>query len=483
MPQNWREARKAQFQSHLWERLKCAETGLAIELVEDIASFEEAEQNVAETLTHSTAWQEPFQEAQVVLHQKGEMLLKRYMDVLENFEAACQSEPQETARAAKDGLSRLRDMLSPLAPRIGLTMHDEWVAVDAPLVRAPLWVRDLEPTLSIRVVCISDTHAGGKQQHRWLEQAVPDGDLLIHAGDATMYGGEDELLDLVKFLGAQPHKHKVFVAGNHDLSLHRAWYSHAIETGVWPSGPPPSKDLVTDLLACRERFQEACASAGVTYLEDEEFEVEGLTVYGSPWSAFFGNWAFNVKRGVQATQLWQKIPVACDILVTHGPPLGILDVEMRHGEHTGDGALLHAVQSVCPRAHVFGHVHEGYGACFDGATAYINASTCDSNYIPLNSPVVFDLPQNGSPARFLRPSMSWTALQVGSWLRKLELEHWADAFEASSIDGEAAMTLQSKELRMIRRSFLEADAKNSADLRDEEPIVRALLRLRSCHYT
>ena len=55
----------------------------------------------------------------------------------------------------------------------------------------------------MRIVCISDTHNCNEQV------AVPDGDLLIHSGDATITGRrrDQALQPLVRLL---PHPLKIF---------------------------------------------------------------------------------------------------------------------------------------------------------------------------------------------------------------------------------------------------------------------------------
>ena len=66
----------------------------------------------------------------------------------------------------------------------------------------------------MKIVCISDTHC----QHRQI--VIPNGDLLIHAGDFLSTGWEaDALIDFDDWLGELPHPHKVVIAGNHDRGL------------------------------------------------------------------------------------------------------------------------------------------------------------------------------------------------------------------------------------------------------------------------
>ncbi|XP_046848605.1 metallophosphoesterase domain-containing protein 1-like [Xenia sp. Carnegie-2017] len=105
----------------------------------------------------------------------------------------------------------------------------------------------------------------------------------------------------------------------------------------------------------------------------------------------FHDWAFLKKRGEDINTMWKKIPANIDILITHGPPLGRGDKTYTR-THAGCVNLLRIVQNhVKPRYHIFGHIHEGYGVSSDGTTTYINASTCNLMYRPVNKPVVFDI--------------------------------------------------------------------------------------------
>lgn len=128
-----------------------------------------------------------------------------------------------------------------------------------------------------------------------------------------------------------------------------------------------------------------------TYLEDELCEVLGLKIYGTPWQPEFGSWAFNLPRGQACLDKWNKIPAGIDILISHGPPIGHGDL-CHGGIRAGCVELLSTIQNrVKPKYHVFGHVHVGYGITSDGQVTYINASTCDRNYHPINPAIVFDL--------------------------------------------------------------------------------------------
>jgi len=205
----------------------------------------------------------------------------------------------------------------------------------------------------MRVVCLSDTHNR--------EIVVPGGDLLIHAGDLTMRGTENEIIKFNAWFGALPHKYKVLIAGNHD------W--------LFQLDPSGAEGLLDD---------------GIIYLRDSSVEIEGLKIYGSPWQPRFYEWAFNLDRGEEMAGKWRLIPDDTDILITHGPPNGILDRTV-DGDHAGCEELYKKVRAIKPRAHIFGHIHEGYGTATEGDTRFVNACNCDERYRQLNPPIVFDL--------------------------------------------------------------------------------------------
>jgi predicted phosphohydrolase len=206
----------------------------------------------------------------------------------------------------------------------------------------------------MRIVCLSDTH----NLHQRIR--VPEGDLLLHAGDATMRGTAPEIAAFFAWLSTLPHAHKVVIAGNHDFLFERE--------------PAVARALVH----------------GAVYLEDSAIEIEGLRIWGSPWQPWFYDWAFNLRRGAPLREKWDLVPEGTDVLVTHGPPHGVLD-RVDGGEQVGCADLLDALCRINPRLHLFGHIHEGYGRETREGTAFVNASICDRGYRPVNPPVVVDL--------------------------------------------------------------------------------------------
>ena len=206
----------------------------------------------------------------------------------------------------------------------------------------------------MRIVCISDTHS----LHDDVE--VPDGDVLLHAGDFTRRGALEDVAAFDAWLAHLPHPHKIVVAGNHDF--------------CFEDGP------------ARARAHLTCA----TYLEDSGVQIGEHFVWGSPWQPRFFDWAFNLDRGEALARKWALIPDHTDILVTHGPPHGRLDTTVR-GEDVGCEALAARVDVVRPALHVFGHIHEAYGVARTDATTFVNASVCTLRYAPTNAPFVIDL--------------------------------------------------------------------------------------------
>lgn len=233
--------------------------------------------------------------------------------------------------------------------------------------------------MSLRLVCVSDTHL----QHDF---PVPEGDVLIHAGDLTFRGDRPEISRAVEWLRGVKvgggFKEAVIVPGNHD----------------WMAERDPNE--------MRVRMEEA----GMTYLDHLPAEVLGLRFFGSGYTPAFFDWALNVKRGPDLARLWAQIPDDTQVLVTHGPPMGRLDVvrrpdgdpdstyygttpKVRHIEtHVGCADLRDRIRQLRDlKLHVFGHIHKpGRETGADGVT-YVNASICDQSYKAVHAPIVVDL--------------------------------------------------------------------------------------------
>jgi Icc-related predicted phosphoesterase len=199
---------------------------------------------------------------------------------------------------------------------------------------------------------ISDTHT----YHGLLK--VPEGiDMVIHSGDATNprdpYASEQEMLNFISWFGSLPIKHKVFVAGNHDLCIER--------------------NLVTKIDFMKN---------GIVYLENDYAEVEGIKIWGSPFTPTFGQgWAFNKKRSA-LHDIWKEIPDDTNIVVVHGPPKGILDLayhQLNCIEFCGDEALRKRMYLLNPKLCLFGHIHNNEDIINAGTMKLSNHDTIYSN--------------------------------------------------------------------------------------------------------
>jgi len=206
----------------------------------------------------------------------------------------------------------------------------------------------------IKIVTISDTHG----QHHKLD--IPEGDMIIHAGDSTPNGKHDDIEEFLKWYGDLNYGIKILIAGNHDWGFERE--------------PEKYKQEIMD-------------SYGITYLNDSGCKFNGLNIWGSPVQPEFCNWAFNKKRTRDSIgKHWDLIPKNTDILITHGPPALILDKCQYGGHNAGCGLLWNKIQEIKPVLHVFGHIHEGRGVVVDDKSGspitYCNSSSLDLHYRP-----------------------------------------------------------------------------------------------------
>ncbi|KAH3884570.1 metallophosphoesterase MPPED2-like [Dreissena polymorpha] len=258
------------------------------------------------------------------------------------------------------------------------------------------------PDDRVRFVCISDTHT------EWEQSGIhiPDGDILLHAGDMTMSGQKNELEIVKKYLDSLPHKHKVVIAGNHDLSFDHKFMVNRIKNNYYTFD---HKDFQMYLKKCgvrctRDLFNDI-------YLEDSMVKIYGINIYGSPWTPGSGFWGFQCCRGAQLMSKWNMVPNSTDVLLTHMPPLGYGDnIREIFQKHVGCVDLLKTVQTrVKPAYHVYGHIHEGYGMRTDGTTIFVNAAVCDEDYNAVNSPIIFDiqLPKGVTKQSFGDNQVEW----------------------------------------------------------------------------
>jgi predicted phosphodiesterase len=65
-----------------------------------------------------------------------------------------------------------------------------------------------------KILHLSDTHG----KHHLLND-LPPADIIVHSGDGTEGGTASEMLDFLEWFCNLDYRHKIFVAGNHDLCL------------------------------------------------------------------------------------------------------------------------------------------------------------------------------------------------------------------------------------------------------------------------
>jgi len=207
-------------------------------------------------------------------------------------------------------------------------------------------------------VAISDTH----NLHEQIK--IPWCDLFIHAGDCSILGSEKEMRSFAKWLNEQDAKYKIFVPGNHEFQFEKSLPL----SFAW--------------------IKEECPS--VHLLIDQMVDIEGIKIWGSPYTPFFNNWAFNEFRGDNIKRHWDLIPNNIDILITHGPPLSVLDQTLQN-ERVGCEDLFNKVQELKPKLHIFGHIHyEGSRQLHFNDVSYYNVAICDEMYVPINPITVID---------------------------------------------------------------------------------------------
>lgn len=221
-----------------------------------------------------------------------------------------------------------------------------------------------------KIVCISDTH---NLHHKLV---MPEGDILIHSGDATMRGKDHEVENFLRWLDAQPYALKIFVPGNHDFLFDKNRSTGAL-----------ASTMVKSLLS---------TYSSIVYLKDKEYHSEEfkLKFYGTPWVKGLEQWAFGWKSNEGREAEFAAIPPDTDVLVTHGPALGRLDTAFNL--QLGDEVLAdRLIQLDDLKLHVHGHIHYSYGVVGPpfGSTGLItvNAASCTEAYTATNPPIVVEL--------------------------------------------------------------------------------------------
>lgn len=218
----------------------------------------------------------------------------------------------------------------------------------------------------MKILMISDTH----NQHlnipsRFINNEDGSIDTIIHAGDVTSRGTKNEVLPFLNWFNNLPFKNKILIAGNHDF-----WFEDAPNTEV---------KSVLSLMG------------NITYLYDSGVEIDGVKFWGSPVQPWFYDWAFN-RAGETIKPHWDMIPSDTNVLITHGPIKGYLDITIE-GNSVGCPFLRDRVAELKDlKLHLCGHIHEGYGRIeTENGLILINASVLNHKYYMTNEPIEIEI--------------------------------------------------------------------------------------------
>lgn len=220
-----------------------------------------------------------------------------------------------------------------------------------------------------KIVAISDTH----QLHEHV--TVPEGDVLVHCGDFTNRGTDAAFESFLTWFTAHPHEYKVFISGNHEEGLDKG----------------ATRPLKLNLI---QRYLDKYPN--LTYLENSSVIINGMKFYGSPITPFFFDWAWNVHRGPAIAGFWKDIPDDVQVLITHGPAYGILDLVediTARDPHQGCADLLERVNNLKDlKLHLSGHLHhQGGQQTVVNGRIHANAAICNDRYKPVNKPIVVEI--------------------------------------------------------------------------------------------
>ncbi|KAK5684296.1 hypothetical protein LTS10_004163 [Elasticomyces elasticus] len=189
-----------------------------------------------------------------------------------------------------------------------------------------------------------------------LANKMPKVDVLLHCGDLTQVGGTSAFKNALRLLGSFDAELKLVIAGNHDLELDGQYWRDNLDMDDGPEEHERAVALMTGPLA---------KAAGVTYLSEGTYHFTlkngtSFSIFASPHQPWCGRWAFGYSRTDDHFGR-ANIPAGVDIMMTHGPPTGLLDYIPYQKKGVGCDSLLHAVQAARPKLHCFGHIHEGHG--------------------------------------------------------------------------------------------------------------------------
>lgn len=199
----------------------------------------------------------------------------------------------------------------------------------------------------MKIIITSDTH----NEHEKLD--IPKCDLFIHCGDSTKKGSKKEIEAFLKWVSNIKSKYKIIISGNHD-----------------------------DAFESKPHWVKSIMPNNIIYLQDSSVELDGLKIYGSPAIPMRKIKSSSVFKHSKEfmPEIWRQIPVDTDILITHTPPKGILDLSKK-GDLCGCNDLKNRLNDLNNlKLHCFGHIHESYGVKKIENTTFVNAAFLNGRY-------------------------------------------------------------------------------------------------------
>ena len=206
----------------------------------------------------------------------------------------------------------------------------------------------------MKAVVLSDNHTD-------YDFETPEGDILIHCGDFTFHGNPNEMKKFKNYLKEQPHEHKLFIFGNHEkVDKEITYWREYLEDGT-----------------------------GDKCIHEKAYGIGDLNFFGSSYTPKYLNWGFMQDEETRE-RYWENMIEGMDVLVTHGPPKGIMS-KIEDGTEIGCEYLRKFVDRVKPKYHLFGHNHAGAGVTSRNGTLFVNAALLTEHYQKFRPPIVVNL--------------------------------------------------------------------------------------------
>lgn len=197
-------------------------------------------------------------------------------------------------------------------------------------------------------------------------------DLVLHGGDYSLAGKEDHMKQLAYFEKAFcPWARQIsktvgfyYIDGNHET------FREAL--------PNYTNDVI-------EQYN----------INDKMVTFKGKNIYGFPWTPYFYGWAFNLfDNKYQLGEKCDLIPENTDILLSHGPVYGMMDLvkeSRRIWRHVGSKELAIRVDKIRPKLVVSGHLHDNFGVVDLEGIKYVGVSQADEDYCFDRQPISIEI--------------------------------------------------------------------------------------------